>query len=336
VATLAHRGPDQQGVFSSDLFSFGAARLKIIDLECGNQPILVNNGDHGIVFNGELYNHRKSRIELEILAHTFSSNSDTETVLKAFLQWDTESFARFRGMFSLAVWNLLQKRVLLARDRMGIKSLYFAQRGEELYFGSELKAILVHPEINRTLSREALDCYLSLNYIPCLRTLIDGIRKVPAGNWMEWKDGEVTTKRYWQMPYGKIREISLEDAKEQLNVLLTESIREHLVSDVPLGVWLSGGIDSTAILHYAAAASSSRLKSFSISFKGRSFDESSYIRTAVGKYDTDHDEMDLNPGVDLRGAIEQSPITPMNQAQTPAHCRSGSCRNFVRGRRLWP
>ena len=305
MATLIHRGPDQQGTFSSDVFSFGAARLKIIDLECGNQPILVNKGECGIVFNGEVYNHLELRTELEKLGHTFTSHSDTETVLKAFLQWDTESFARLRGMFALAVWNVPQKRVVLARDRMGIKPLYFSQRSEELYFGSELKAILAHPEIDRTLSREALDCYLSLNYIPCPWTLIDGIRKVPAGNWMEWRNGEVTSKRYWQLPYGKISEISLEDAKEHLNTLLTDSIREHLLSDVPLGVWLSGGIDSTAILHYAAAASSSRLKSFSISFQGRSFDESSYIRTAVREYDTDHEEMDLNLGLDLRGAIEQ-------------------------------
>jgi asparagine synthase (glutamine-hydrolysing) len=208
-------------------------------------------------------------------------------------------------MFAIAVWNVPQKRLVLARDRMGIKPLYIAERGEDLYFGSELKAILIHPEIERTLSREALDCYLSLNYIPCPWTLINGIRKVPPGTWMEWRDGEIRTHSYWNLPYGKIREISLEDAKEQLDKLLAESIREHLLSDVPLGVWLSGGIDSTSILHYAAQATSSRLKSFSISFKGRSFDESSYIRRVVQEYGTDHDEMDLNPGVDLRGAIEE-------------------------------
>jgi asparagine synthase (glutamine-hydrolysing) len=305
VATLIHRGPDQQGNFSSNLFSVGAARLKIIDLESGNQPILENDGECGIVFNGEIYNHLELRAELEKLGHKFATHSDTETVLKAFLQWDTECFARLRGMFAIAVWNVAQKRVVLARDRMGIKPLYFAQKGEDLYFGSELKAILIHPEIERILSREALDCYLSLNYIPGPWTLIDGIRKVPPGNWMEWRDGEITTKSYWQLPYGKICAISLEDAKEELNTLLAGSIREHLISDVPLGVWLSGGIDSTSILHYASMACSSRLKSFSISFKGRTFDESSHIRRVVQEYGTDHDELDLNPSVDLRGAIEE-------------------------------
>jgi asparagine synthase (glutamine-hydrolysing) len=305
VATLVHRGPDQQGVFSSDLFSLAAARLKIIDLEGGNQPILENGGECGIVFNGEIYNHLELRKELEELGHKFTSHSDTETVLRAFLQWDMDCFARLRGMFAIAVWNVLQKRIVLARDRMGIKPLYIAERGEDLYFGSELKAILAHPEIERTLSREGLDCYLSLNYIPCPWTLIDGIRKVPPGTWMEWRNGQIRTHSYWDLPYGDTHEISLEDAKERLNTLLTGSIREHLLSDVPLGVWLSGGIDSTSILHYAAQASSSRLKTFSISFKGRSFDESSYIRRVVQEYGTDHDEMDLHPGVDLRGAIEE-------------------------------
>lgn len=305
TATLRHRGPDQQGTFSTELFSFGAARLKIIDLESGNQPILESDGEWGIVFNGEIYNHLELRRELENLGHQFTSHSDTETVLKAFLQWDIASFARLRGMFAIAVWNTPEKRFVLARDRMGIKPLYFLQKGEDLYFGSELKAILIHPEIERKLSREGLDCYLSLNYIPSPWTLIDGIRKLPPGDWMEWKDGKIRTGTFWELPYGQIRDISMEEAKEQLDGLLSKSIQEHMLSDVPLGVWLSGGIDSTTILHYAANATSSRLKTFSISFNGRSFDESSYIQEAVREYGTDHDEMDLNPGVDLAGAIEE-------------------------------
>ena len=305
IQTLVHRGPDQQGIFCSELFSFGAARLKIIDLESGNQPILENYGEWGIVFNGEIYNHLELRAELEKLGHSFVSHSDTETVLKAFLQWDTQSFTRLTGMFAFAIWNLPQKRLVLARDRMGIKPLYFVQKDEDIFFGSELKSILIHPEIDRTLSRDALDCYLSLNYIPSPWTLIDGILKVPAGTWMEWRDGHITTDTYWKLPYGPIRNISLQDAKAQLDSLLEQSIREHLLSDVPLGIWLSGGIDSTSILHYAAKASSSRLKTFSISFNRRSFDESPYIRSAVQEYGTDHDELDLNPGVDLTGAIEE-------------------------------
>ena len=303
--TLHHRGPDQQGTFCTESFSCCAARLKIIDLQCGNQPILENSGEWGIVFNGEIYNHVELRAELEKLGHRFSSHSDTETVLKAFLQWDIGCLARLRGMFAFAVWNKPQKRLLLARDRLGIKPLYYALAGENLFFGSELKAIFVHPEVQRNLSLEGLDCYLALNYVPCPWSLVDGIRKVPPGEWLEWEDGKVTTGSYWELPYGNIRPLTLDEAKEELDVLMAQAVKEHLLSDVPLGVWLSGGVDSTSILHYAAKASSSRLKTFSISFRGRSFDETQYVHRAVEEYDTDHDEMDLNPSVDLQSAIEE-------------------------------
>jgi asparagine synthase (glutamine-hydrolysing) len=305
LATLHHRGPDQQGSFATESFSCCAARLKIIDLQCGNQPILENGGECGIVFNGEIYNPLELRAELEQLGHRFSSHSDTETVLKAFLQWDTGCFARLRGMFAVALWNAPEKRLLLARDRMGIKPLYYTRQGADLYFGSELKSILVHPEIPRRLSLDGLDCYLALNYVPCPWTLIDGIQKVPPGEWLQWQDGAVTTGTYWQLPFGPIRKISLGEAKEQLDSLMMASVKEHLLSDVPLGVWLSGGVDSTSILHYAAKASSSQLKTFSISFAGRSFDETPYIRRAVEQYATDHEQVDLNPSVDLQGAIQE-------------------------------
>jgi asparagine synthase (glutamine-hydrolysing) len=305
LATLYHRGPDQQGVFSTEAFSCCAARLKIIDLQCGNQPILENSGEWGIVFNGEIYNHAELRAELEKLGHQFSSHSDTETVLKAFLQWDTACLSRLRGMFAVALWNKPQKRLLLARDRLGIKPLYYARLGEDIYFGSELKAIFVHPEIPRKLSLEGLDCYLALNYVPCPWTLIDGICKVPPGEWLQWQNGAVTTGSYWRLPFGNIRKISINEAKEELDLLMAQSVKEHLLSDVPLGVWLSGGVDSTSILHYAAKATSSQLKTFSISFLGRSFDETQYVRRAVEQYGTDHDEMDLNPSVDLQSAIQE-------------------------------
>jgi asparagine synthase (glutamine-hydrolysing) len=305
LSTLRHRGPDQQGFFSTETFSCCAARLKIIDLQCGNQPILENAGERGIVFNGEIYNHIELRAELESLGHKFASHSDTETVLKAFLEWDLDCLKRLRGMFAVALWDAPQRRLLLARDRLGIKPLYYVRRGQELFFGSELKAILVHPEIPRTLSLDGLDCYVALNYIPSPWTLIDGIRKVPPGEWLEWKDGSVRTGSYWELPYGELRNVSLGEAKEELDALMAQSVREHLISDVPLGIWLSGGLDSTSILHYAAKLSSSQLKTFSISFQGRSFDETEYIHRAVKEYATDHEEMDLNPSVDLEGAIEE-------------------------------
>ncbi len=305
TSTLIHRGPDEQGVYRSDICSLGATRLKIIDLVGGDQPITSDDGEAAIVFNGEIYNHLELRAELESLGHRFQSHCDTETVFRAFLEWDTDAFVRLRGMFAVALWTTSTKRLVLARDRVGIKPLYIARQGEELFFGSELKAILVHPEIERRLSLSGLDCYLSLNYVPAPWTLVDGIEKVLPGHWVEWRDGQLRSEAYWRLPEGTPGRHTLESASEELDSLLQQSVREHLVSDVPLGVWLSGGIDSSTILHYAANASSSRLKTFSISFRGRSFDETEYVQQAAKQYATDHEQLDLNPEQDLQGAIEE-------------------------------
>ena len=305
IHTLIHRGPDQQGVFESNLVSLGAARLKIIDLDGGDQPIRSEDGDAVIVFNGEIYNHLELRAELERRGHRFRSHSDTETVLAAFLEWDTGCFSRLRGMFAVALWSESRKRLVLGRDRMGIKPLYIARRGDDLLFGSELKTIFIHPEFDRRLSLAGLDCYLSLNYVPSPWTLVEGVEKLPPGHWLEWRCGKVRSEAYWRLPYGPPRPRSLDSAQQELDTLLRQSVREHLLSDVPLGVWLSGGIDSSTVLHYAANESSSRLKTFSISFLGRSFDETAYIREVAAKYGADHQEFDLNPEAGLPEAIEE-------------------------------
>jgi asparagine synthase (glutamine-hydrolysing) len=305
VASIIHRGPNQQGIFESDAVSLGAARLKIIDIEGGDQPIISEDGDTVIVFNGEIYNHLELRRELEQRGHRFRTRSDTETVLNAFLEWDTECFSRLRGMFGVALWSESGRRLVLARDRMGIKPLYIARHGDDLYFGSELKAILVHPEIERWLSADGLDCYLSLNYVPAPWTLVEGIEKLLPGQWMEWRRGAIRTERYWRLPEGREERWTSEEAEMELDRLLKQSVREHLLSDVPLGVWLSGGLDSSSLVHYAAEASGSRLKTFSITFRGRSFDEASYARQVANSYGTEHTELDLNPEQDLPGAIEE-------------------------------
>ncbi|HEX4135073.1 MAG TPA: asparagine synthase (glutamine-hydrolyzing) [Bryobacteraceae bacterium] len=303
VAAIVHRGPNQQGVFESEAVSLGAARLKIIDIEGGDQPIKSADGQTVIVFNGEIYNHLELRRELESRGYTFHSRSDTETVLNAFLEWDTECFARLRGMFAVALWNESGRRLVLARDRMGIKPLYIARRGEDLYFGSELKTILIHPEIERRLSLEGLDCYLSLNYVPAPWTLVDGIEKLLPGQWLEWKSGKTRTEHYWRLPQGKADRWTPVAAEAELDRLLRESVREHLMSDVPLGVWLSGGLDSSTVVHYASEALGSSLKTFSVTFRGRSFDETPYVRQVAKVYGTDHTELDLNPEQDLPAAI---------------------------------
>ena len=305
VATLVHRGPNQQGVFESEAVSLGAARLKIIDIDGGDQPIVSEDGDSVIAFNGEIYNHLELRRELERRGHRFRSRSDTETVLNAFLEWDTDCFSRLRGMFAVALWRESDRRLVLARDRMGIKPLYIARRGDDLYFGSELKAILAHPEIERWLSPEGLDCYLSLNYVPAPWTLVDGIVKLLPGQWLEWRRGAVRTHRYWHLPTGSPQRWTAEDAEAELDRLLKESVREHMQSDVPWGIWLSGGLDSSSLVHYASETSESRVKTFSVTFRGRSFDESRYVRQVAAQYGTDHTEFDLNPEQDLPEAIHE-------------------------------
>src|SRR5271157_2716882 len=206
---LYHRGPDQQGVFEGSEATLCAVRLKIIDLTGGDQPLVSEDGDTAVAFNGEIYNHLEIRAELEELGHRFHSHCDTETVLRAFLEWDTECFSRMRGMFAAALWTESRKRLVLARDRMGIKPLYYYRSGSDVYFGSELKAILEHPTVARQLDLEALDTYLSVNYVPGARTLIAGIRKVGPGHFLEWRHGRIRSEPWCRPAWPQRRKCSL-------------------------------------------------------------------------------------------------------------------------------
>jgi asparagine synthase (glutamine-hydrolysing) len=303
--SLVHRGPDQQGVFETESVSLGAVRLKIIDLEHGQQPMHSDDGDVTLVFNGEVYNHAELRNELESLGHRFDSRCDTEVVLRGFLEWDTRCFEKLRGMFAFALWTQSERRLLLVRDRMGIKPLYIHRRGRDIYFGSELKAILVHPEIDRKICHEGLNHFLSMNYVPGPYTLMEGIRKLAPGTFLDWREGVERIEEYWKLQFRPDSRITLADAKDELDTLLRDSVREHLVSDVPLGIWSSGGVDSSTILHYASEQSASRLNTFSVSFRGRSFDESGHFRAMAERYGTDHHEFDLNPSEMLADAVQE-------------------------------
>ena len=301
---LAHRGPDQQSVFQSDFVSLGAVRLKVIDLEGGDQPFRSEDGNYTLVFNGEVYNNPELREELRSRGRKFRSRCDTETVLQAFEEWDLGCLSKLRGMFAFAIWSERDRRLILARDRMGIKPLYFYRSGSEIYFGSELKAIFAHPEIERRLDPEGLHYFTSMNYVPSPHTLVEGIKKVPPGYWMEWRKGEVTSAPYWQLNFEPQASLTLDAAAEQLDSLLRQSVKEHLTADVPLGLWLSGGLDSTALLHYASEYSATPLKTFSVSFQGRKFDDGQYAQNVARTYGTEHHEFDLNESVDLVSAIE--------------------------------
>jgi len=307
LGCLIHRGPDHRGCYETPTASLGATRLKITGPESAGQPLLSQDGQTAIVFDGEVYNHAELRTELEHRGHRFHTRAAAETVLAAFLEWDTACFARLRGMFAVAFWTESTRRLVLARDRIGIKPLYLARHRGEIYFGSEIKALFAHPEIARRLSLAGLDCYLSLNYVPCPWTLAEGVEKLPPAHWLEWRDGAVRSEAYWRLPDTPQPFWTLDAARSELDSLLKQSMREHLRSDAPVGLWLSGGIDSSALLHYAASAASGPLKTFSISFAGRRFDESPHIRQVVSHYATDHQQFDLNPSLDLPAAIEELP-----------------------------
>jgi asparagine synthase (glutamine-hydrolysing) len=302
---LNHRGPDHHGRFESELVSLGATRLRIVDLESGDQPLISPDGDVIVVFNGEIFNHHELRLELEACGASFETRCDTEVILHAFLRWGSDCFAHFRGMFAIAIWVQSERKLILARDRMGIKPLYYAEHEGELLFGSELKCIFAHPDISRNLCMAGLNCFLSLNYVPAPYTLVEGIRKLLSGNVMEWRNGKLSVHSYLREEAALPAPRSIAEACEELDDLLQKSLREQLVSDVPVGIWLSGGLDSSTILRYAAQAGSARLRTFSITFKGRSFDESESIAEITRHFGSQHTEFDLDETADLESAIQK-------------------------------
>lgn len=305
VATdaLRHRGPDQSDTYHSGDVALGAVRLKIIDLHGGDQPFFSDDFNTVIVFNGEIYNHAEIRADLEALGHNFTSRCDTEVVLRAFLQWDTACFPRLRGMFAIALWNERDQRLVLARDRVGVKPLYLYRSGTQLYFASELKSLFAHDEIPRELDLNALNYYLALNYVPAPFTLVKGIEKLAPGHWLEWQSGNIRSESFWKPRFQRDSRWTMDSATEALDQLMKDSVREHMISDVPVGIWLSGGVDSSAVLHYTRQTTSARIKTFSIGFAGRTFDESGPAREIAKRYDADHFELDLNPSLDLEDAI---------------------------------
>lgn len=283
----------------------GAVRLRILDLESGDQPLFSPDRDVVVIFNGEIFNHRELRTELEAAGFKFETTCDTEVVLNAFLYWREECFSRFRGMFAIAIWVKSEQRLVLARDRMGIKPLYYYLQRGEVYFGSELKCLFAHPSVRRRLSIEGLNCFLTLNYVPGPLTLVEGIVKLMPGHVLEWRNGVAIVRPYVQPRLGSPAPASFDDACCQLDHLLTEAVKEQLVADVPVGIWLSGGLDSSSILHYAAKTHSRQLRTFSVTFRGYSFDEGQYTQAVSRYFGTRHTEFNLDTSADLADAIEK-------------------------------
>jgi len=296
-ATLVHRGPDSAGEFSDETVALAARRLSIIDLETGDQPIANEDGTLRVVQNGEIYNYRELRRELERAGHRFRTHGDTEVLLHLYEQHGDGFAARLRGMFAVAIWDAPQRRLVLARDRFGIKPLYYREAGSELSFASELRA-LPRGEIDL----DALEAFLAFNSIPAPLTIFRDVRKLPAGHLLLWEDGRVRVERFARpapVPVDELRDDEEAELVEELRSRVRDSVRAHLVSDVPVGVLLSGGVDSALLAALAAEESSEPLRTFSIGFEERSFDELADARRVAERYSTQHRELVLRPDAAL-------------------------------------
>src|SRR5437773_2392474 len=254
-ASIAHRGPDDRGTMVADSIGLGMTRLSIIDLAGGHQATYNEDGTVAVVFNGEIYNYRELRDQLQRKGHRFSTRSDTEVIVHAYEDDDDECVTRFNGIFAFALWDFERRRLLMSRDRAGVKPLYYVQRGEGLAFASEIKALLTLPGVDRSADLEATAEFLRLGFVQAPRTLFRGIRKLPAGWRLVAEGGKVRTEPYWDLSFDKQRPWpSFEACRAELVTLLREAVRDQMISDVPLGAFLSGGIDSTAVVAFMREA----------------------------------------------------------------------------------
>ena len=296
---IAHRGPDDEGFLVQGPAGLGMRRLKIIDLTTGHQPMAGEEGRVSVVFNGEIYNYRELRENLGARGHAFTTRSDTEVIVHGYEERGLASVGDLEGMFAFAIWDAPARTLVLARDRLGIKPLYYAVLPDQIVFASELKALVEHPAIDRTLDLTALSRYLAHEYVPAPHSIFRAIRKLAAGHWLTYSDGRVKIEPFWDVHFRRDGAIGEADAVEALRGALDLSVRQHLVSDVPLGVFLSGGIDSSAVAAFAARHFPGRLKTFSIGFEDPSFDETAHARGVARALDTDHHEEILGPRVAL-------------------------------------
>ena len=292
---IRHRGPDDEGIHVEPGVGLGMRRLSIIDLSTGHQPIHNEDGTVWIVFNGEIYNYRELRAELEAAGHQFYTSSDTETIVHAYEEWGESAFGRLRGMFGIALWDRNERTLLLARDRPGIKPLHFVERGGRLFFGSEIKSLLTAGACSREIDLEALDHYLSFLYAPRDRSLFKGVQKLPPGHLLRWRDGRFEIVKYWEIGASEPFRGSEEEAALALRGVLAGAVRSHMVSDVPLGAFLSGGVDSSIVVGLMAEASSRPVKTFSIGFDEPAFDELEHARHVASHFGTDHHEFVVRP-----------------------------------------
>ncbi len=294
-AVIRHRGPDSDGFYVSGNAGLAMRRLAIIDLLTGDQPLSNENGTVWIVFNGEIYNFPELRARLEAKGHIFRSSSDTETIVHLYEDYGPACVEHLRGMFAFAIWDETRRQLLLARDRLGQKPLYYAEYDGALLFGSELKCILQYPNLSPEIDLEAIHHYLTLQYVPDPWTAFKGIRKLPPAHRLIWRAGLVRIDRYWDVAFEPKSDLPEVELKQALRETITEAVRIRLISDVPLGAHLSGGIDSSIVVGLMAGMMNQPVKTFSIGFKEDAFNELPYARQVAHKFSTDHHEFILEP-----------------------------------------
>ncbi len=292
---MKHRGPDSEGLWNEDTVALGMRRLSIIDLATGEQPVYNEDKSVVVVMNGELYNFREVRADLEERGHKFETHSDTEILPHLYEEFGDAMLDQINGMFAFALWDKLRERMLIARDRFGEKPLYYGVFDGTLVFGSELKVLLANPLVKTELNLDAVRQFLSFDYVPAPASIYKNIFKLPAAHCLTVENGKVSTKRYWNLTWEK-SESDFDSKTEELRTLLADAVRMRLVSDVPLGILLSGGIDSSTVAAYATQFSTERVKTFSIGFEEDSFDESKFARQVAEHLGTEHYEERLSVG----------------------------------------
>jgi len=303
--TLVHRGPDDEGFFRDAGVALGHRRLAIIDAVGGVQPMADSRGRYELAYNGEVYNYIELRRELEERGHRFSTRSDAEVMVEWLAAEGIAALDKFDGMFAFALWDRQERRLFLARDRMGIKPLYYTRQGADIIFASELKALLKHPSVVRTVNPLSVSKYFSYGYVPAPHTIFAGIHKIEPGVCLKFDESGLTSERYWDIPLtdNPVSPRNIDECCGDLLRLMRDSVKRQLRSDVPVGVFLSGGIDSSVITALAAQESSGRLHSFSIGFDQPSYDETAHARQVASRYGTDHHEETLT----LAGAADLFP-----------------------------
>ncbi|MGH7791248.1 MAG: asparagine synthase (glutamine-hydrolyzing), partial [Thermodesulfobacteriota bacterium] len=293
---MSHRGPDDEGFFLEGNLGLGMRRLSIIDLSTGHQPISNEDGTIWIVFNGEIYNHLDIRKELESKGHKFSTNTDTEAIVHAYEEFGENCVDKLRGMFAFAIWDKAKRKLFLARDRIGIKPLYYFIDDKRFIFGSELKVILAYPGIPKDLDLEALDSFLTFEYIPAPLTIFKNVKKLPQAHTLSIENNQVSINEYWKLHFKEVRRTEEETCYE-LYKILKEAVKMRLMSDVPLGAFLSGGIDSSTVVGLMSEVMDKPVKTFSIGFDDPSYNELNYARVVAKHFGTDHTELVIKPDI---------------------------------------